>query len=522
MRFLSRAPLHPVLLAAYAVLFVYAANVSEVLPADLWPPLLVAVAGGLLALGVCALLYRDPRRGALLASALVLAIAFFGHLGAQLDEAVVGEIAQLVAWTVFLVAVAIVAFRIRGTLGTVTAVLNVFTLVLVGLSLLTILPAEASRAVRASAGAPGSAAAANVGGDTGSLGALATRTPDRDIYFLVFDRYGSEWSLEHSFGVESELTDALAARGFQVVPGARSNYHASDFSLATTLNLRLATDVVGPFDEPSIDRTPVRRVLADHDVGRFLRANGYRYYHLGAWWEPTRSSPIADEVLALGETTEFVSVLHEASILPALERTFGLDEADTHSRDQHREQALFGFRQLQRLAGTPERKFVFAHILMPHPPYVLAEGGRVVYNEEAKAKGEAELLQQQLAFTDDMILETVDALLAGPDEEDPIVIITGDEGPYLCYEVDCVDGSAEQYGIRFGVLRAYYLPDLDIELPADDSGVNIFRMVLREYFGADLPDLPNRSYTWVDKKSDLYTMQDVTEVLPLPGGGEAG
>ncbi len=54
-------------------------------------------------------------------------------------------------------------------------------------------------------------------------------------------------------------------------------------------------------------------------------------------------------------------------------------------------------------------------------------------------------------------------------------------------------------------------------MPADDSGVNIFRMLFREYFGADLPDLPNRSYTWPDN-DHLYDFRDITDVLPLPGG----
>ena len=68
------------------------------------------------------------------------------------------------------------------------------------------------------------------------------------------------------------------------------------------------------------------------------------------------------------------------------------------------------------------------------------------------------------------------------------------------------------------MLRAYYLPDLDYTVPPDDSGVNIFRMILREYFGMDLPDLPNRSYTWPDPDTDRYTLRDVTDELPLPGG----
>lgn len=501
----SRLPLHPLLLAAYAVLFLYAANIDEVLPADVIGPLLVAllVAGVILVL--CWLLYRDRRRGALLATAIVGAVFFFGHVSSQFDEEAVGETLQLALWVALVVAVAIYAARARGSLDNVTSLLNILGLILVGMSLVTILPAESGRAADASEGEP-----------VASNEIETTRSPERDIYFLVLDRYGSDWSLRQRFGIENDIYPDLEAAGFQVIPGGRANYHASDFSLATALNMRYQDDLAAALDGPSIDRTPVRERLARHEVGEFLRSQGYRYYHLGAWWNPTRSSPIADEVLALGKTTEFDTVLRETTLLPALQRLAGVAPEDTHSRSQHRDQALFAFRQLQRLADTPGRKFVFAHVLMPHTPYVLAEGGRYVLEAEAKQKSEAELFEQQLEFTNEKVNELVAKLLEGPDDEDPIIIITGDEGPYLCYEIDCVDGSPEVYGIRLGTLRAYYLPGLDYQVPADDSGVNIFRMILREYFGADLPDLPNRSYGWPDPKQDLYTFTDVTDELPLP------
>jgi hypothetical protein len=506
--FLARIPLYPLLLAAYAVLFVYAANISQVLPRDLVWPLTVALLGAAVVLAICGLVLRDIRRGALIAGALVLAFAFFGHLEAQLDVDLITEPMQMLLWLVFVVAVGVYALRAKGSLDTMTSVLNVFGIVLVAISLATIIPTETSRAVRATESPPVS----------GEPMTEATKVPNRDIYYLVFDRYGSDWSLEHSFGIKNDIYPDLEAAGFQVVPGARANYHTTDFSLAATLGMRYLDDIAATVQKPSTDRTPVDELLADHDVGKFLRANGYRYYHMGAWWQPTRTSPIADEVLALGSTTEFQSVLRDATILPATEGLLGLDHGDNHSRDQHREMALFELRQLSRLAATPGRKFVFAHVLLPHPPYVLAEGGRVVYKDEAKEKSESELLAQQLDFTNEQIRQLVAELLAGPDDEDPIIIISADEGPYLCYEVDCVDGSAEDYGIRFGVLRAYYLPDLDYQVPADDSGVNVFRMILREYFGADLPDLPNRSYEWVDRDTDMYTFRDVTDELPLPGG----
>ena len=507
MKILSRWPLYPLLLAAYAVLFVYAANISEVLLEQLVEPLLLALGLGLAVFAVSALLFRDLRRGALLASAILLAVLFFGHAAFQLGGAGIPEEAQLVAWSVFIVAVGVYAVRARGSLATATAALNVFALLLVAMSLVTIVPAETTRAVRASEGEA----------ITEQSVVEATRKPERDIYFLVFDRYGSDWSLKQAYGIENDLYPDLEAMGFQVIPGARANYHTSDLSLASTLNMRYLDDLTETLGRDSGDRTPARELMARHEVGTFLRQQGYRFYHIGAWWEPTRSSPIADEVLSLGKTAEFGSVLKGGTILPTLEKLAGREEPDTPSRAQHRDMALFAIRQVQHLGRTPGRKFVFAHILLPHPPYVLADKGRRVLKEEADSTSEAELFDQQLQYTNELMKRTVASLLDGPDETDPIIVLGADEGPYLCGDDDCVDGSPEQYGIRHGVLRAYYLPGLDYTVPADDSGVNIFRMLLREYFGADLPDLPNRSYTWPDK-AHIYDFQDVTDILPLPGG----
>jgi hypothetical protein len=506
-RILSRWPLYPLLLGAYAVLFVYAANVDEVLLDQLVEPLLLSVALAAGAYAACTLLYRDLRRGALVATAIVLAVMFFGHLAVQLDWLDLSPEALLVGWLLFVVAVAVYAWRARGSLATVTAVLNVFVLVLVVLSLLTIVPAETGRAVRASEGEPVA--------DGPIL--RATTKPERDIYYLNFDRYGSDWSLKQAYGIDNDLYPALEGLGFQVVPGARANYHTSDLSLAATLNMRYLDELTERYGRNSGDRTPARELLARHEVGQFLRQQGYRFDHIGAWWEPTRTSPIADEVLSLGKPTEFGAVLKDGTVLPTLERLAGRVEEDTPSRAQHRDMALFAIRQVQHLARTPGRKFVFAHILLPHPPYVLGEGGRRVLEAEAGSRPEAELFGEQLDYTNDLILDTISALLDGPEATDPIIVLSADEGPYLCGDVDCVDGTPEVYGIRHGVLRAYYLPGLDVEVPADDSGVNIFRMLFREYFGADLPDLPNRSYTWPDKEH-LYDFRDITDLLPLPGG----
>ena len=78
--FLTRIPLHPLLFAAYAVLFLYSANLDLVLPVDAIAPLARAVVAAAALTGVLALLFRDVRKGAIVATAIVLAYFGYGHV----------------------------------------------------------------------------------------------------------------------------------------------------------------------------------------------------------------------------------------------------------------------------------------------------------------------------------------------------------------------------------------------------------------------------------------------------------
>jgi hypothetical protein len=402
----------------------------------------------------------------------------------------------------------VLAVRIRESLPTTTMALNAFTLVLVGLTLLTIVPYESGRAV----------ASAGSGDAPGAI--IATRVPERDIYLIVLDRYGSHWSIEHRFGIPGDaLPEWLSDQGFQVYPGARANYRATDFSLASMLSMRMLDEYSVTPGRGSGDRTYARSRLERPDVAAFLRDNGYTYYQLGSWYGPTQTNELADVTLTWNEDTEFESVLRESTILPAVDRFLGRSEGEGDEyRDDARAAIHFQFRQLQRLPSIPGRKFVFAHILLPHPPYVFDANGDMVVKATAETVPEPDLFREQLAYTDSQVRATVEELLAGPDDQDPIVVVMGDEGPFLCRNVDCVDDSARRLGIRFGALGAYYLPEQPAGFFSDDhSHVNTFRGILSAYFGADLPPLPDRSYDWPDNDR-IYDFVDVTDRLPLPGG----
>jgi hypothetical protein len=460
----------------------------------------VVVAAAVLT-AVLALVLRDARKGAIVATAMVVAFFAFGHVAGFLAGLGLAEAAQLGAWGVVVIATFIFATRASARVPSVTAGLNMVAIILVVIATATILPYEISRVVRE----PFSHAPPVLAGtDAG---------PERDIYFLIFDRYGSADAIHRRFDItDNDLYGWLRERGFQVPANSHANYRATDFSLAATLNMQYLDNLTREIGRDSGDRTPAQEMLREHEVGRFLKSQGYRYYQIASWYGPSRSIAIVDENLVYGVASEFETVLSDTTILPAIDRLRGVVSAEPTFRDRHREGVLFGLRELRRVATAPGPKFVFAHILLPHDPYVFKADGSPLSEQEAKAAPERQLYADQLTYANSQIKEIVGYLLAGPEQSRPIVIMEGDEGPLMCQSTDCVMNTPEYLRIRLGNLVAMYLPGVDEVLPDTFTSVNTFRVVLRDYFGADLEPLPDRSFTWPNN-DHIYDFRDVTDEI---------
>ncbi len=282
--------------------------------------------------------------------------------------------AQLALWGVVIVGALVYAIRARGSLPSVTAGLNVFAVVLVVIAGTSIVPYELRRAGRP----PITLAPAVL--------ANATRRTTRDIYFLIFDRYGSAEAIDRRFGIKgNDLYDWLRGRGFQVPAHSHANYRATDFSLAATLNMRYLDELTQTIGPNSGDRTPAQAMFKDHAVGEFLKGEGYRYYQLGTWFGPTRSIPIADENLALGATSEFETVLNDTTVMPAIDRVLGRTTPELTFFDRHREGTLFELRQLTAgLHGPGPEVRVRAHPPAPRP--VRVPGRRLVPHGGARPR----------------------------------------------------------------------------------------------------------------------------------------
>jgi hypothetical protein len=214
---LTDVPFYPWLLAAFPVVRLYQANLTDVEPADVVLPLLLVLAVASAGMLLLSRLLHDARRAAIIVAAILVPVLSFGLFLELLPAALEQARYLLLALTVAGVIVAIViALRARGLLGTITSGLNILSLVLV---VVVAIPAAqgATEALRIGA-APIEDPAPEVVFPAGT-------TAGRDIYHLILDRYGSERSLRTGYRYDNaEFIAWLRAQGFQVLDDARSNY----------------------------------------------------------------------------------------------------------------------------------------------------------------------------------------------------------------------------------------------------------------------------------------------------------
>ena len=446
----------------------------------------LTIAAGLL-LGA-GLILRDLRRGALLATALVVFWFGFGHLARLLGPGVSRDV-QLVIWGMLVAAALGGAILLRERwIAAVTRLLDVVVTVLLGITVLRVLGSELTRPVASSRLAP----------------AEPRRLGDRDIYFLVWDRYGSRAAVGQLGAGLDGIEDWLEARGFSVARDAHANYGRTVLSLAATLNMTPLDDVAARLGPDSDDPTPVHALLQDHAVGRFLKARGYRYLHIGSWFAPTRTSSLADENLVMADGSDFEAKLEETTFQPTLDDLLGVPDPPAH-HVLHRTTALWQLREFDVVYREPGPKFVLLHVLLPHEPYVFDEVGDYPTEAQREARGEGENYRQQMLFVGDHIKRIVDRLLDAAVDEQPVIIVAGDEGPFpVRYAADkegfdWVGATASELETKYGILNAFYLPGsapegAPVPYPTISSW-NTFPVVLGRYFGEAIPLLPDRSYT---------------------------
>ena len=358
-------------------------------------------------------------------------------------------------------------------------------------------------------------------GDSKHSISLSNQSNRPDIYYIVLDGYARNDVLNEYYGFDnSEFINKLQASDFVVPFEARSNYHKTVLSVSSTLNMNYIADLLPELDKKDTYYWWFMEPLIDHSIVRSsLEERGYRSYAIETGWGIT-DNPTTDVYYQPCSIVinDYENVLIKMTPLNMFSSFFSQISCFP-SYDNHRRIVNFNFEKLSEISKKEEGpKFVFAHILSPHPPFVFGENGEhltPLYNYSLRDANEILITDDeyrsfyvdQMKFVNTMLVDLVDDILTNSSTP-PIIILQADHGPGMLTDFRSSTNTCLKE--RFSVFAAYYFPNIAQEsMPVDMTPVNLFRFVFNEYFGTELPILPNRHY-YFKESIYLFQTEDVT------------
>ncbi len=504
---MRRGPvIYPFVFAVSPILFVWAQNVEEFSlfagPADFFVPASLSVGFTVLAIGLGSLILRNARKAALIVFLFLLAFYFYGHVYDLLLNAEIGVPRQryfLLAWAAVFTVAGLLALRIRADLRGLTNTLNLVVGLLAIISLFDIAVYHLGS---------GTDLANNQIGETADFAAPGLDPSDLpDIYYIITDAYTNSRNLKGLGYDNSPFTDYLTSKGFFVASESSPNYSHTGSSLASSLNMQHLDYLAGVMPDGSMDGTVYAKMIRENKVMGLLRAQGYKVVHTREGW---MSGKYDDQHLScLGSTlTSFHAddfsgaLIHTTALEPVL-RLFNLVESRLQAM------RLCDFSMIVEAKTIPGPKLVFAHLFVPHPPYIFGRNGeQVSANFETTDYGAEDQYVDQVVFVNKKLQEVVDALLSGPGNP-PVIVIQGDHGTAFAGD----DFTESVYKERMRIFNAYHLPDGGNDLLYESvTPVNTFRIIFNRYFGADYELLDDTSW-YTNLHVGRFNYLDVTDLV---------
>lgn len=326
---------------------------------------------------------------------------------------------------------------------------------------------------------------------------LGTMESKPDVLMVFFDAYGSAPVLDEFYGFDnSPVMDRLRILGFETPDGITANYARTHLSIPSVLQLGYVTEV-GAISEADLDA--LQQVAnGESRLVRALKSQGYRHVYVESGWLGSQCGPSVDVCIEAPWPDETLFDVVYRSILRGMPG-FELGRSNTEGALRS---ATWLREELPAHLSDDTPDFVFAHILLPHPPLFVDEHcspdwrrglpgfaiGRPDFDKE-QTQAALSGYVEQVKCTNQIMLEI--ASLLGPDDA---AVMMGDHGPDSLGQLFLpgTEWSDAQRRERYGTFFAARIPGC--AMSGIESLVNVGRRILDCLVSTDLPDLPTRVY----------------------------
>jgi hypothetical protein len=330
-----------------------------------------------------------------------------------------------------------------------------------------------------------------------------------DVYFLLFDSYPATQYLSSYLHYDnSEMEKKLLARNFRVILHPKSNYNRTAFSMASELNFEHFQSLNNGSTITPQHYTQALLAIQNGLVPRVFEHLGYAVHNLSVF-DIGATSPIFKEgFLSMPGLDMLLFNTCPARIRSDIGWKFVADRMDYQDPGrlsiaaiQKVKFARFAYREFTRVAldsvvqlageSSLSPKFVYAHLMLPHPPFFYDENGRPGASDSIlplTTHSNPRRFLQYLQYTNRVMLAVVDSIRSKTAGK-AVIIVQSDHGSI---DFDNVPITQE---LRLQNFSSFYFPDRAYELLYDSlSNVNTFPILFNKYFKTAIP-LQNDSFT---------------------------
>lgn len=352
---------------------------------------------------------RAPRRPTVLAAFVLTYVITTGD--SFIDGS--GYAFGLALVSLLIVVIWVIAYRLRGT-----AIADILTYAMI-VALLSGPVIEATRTL------PALGSSARV-----EPGHLAVELGERpDIWLVVLDGHPGVRAIAQDFepGAANSLTARLHSAGYQTPESAWTSYWTTDFSVPSLLDMAHPTNAVTRNKATIQDLYDV--IAGDNRLVGALDSNGYATYMVESGWSGSACGSSFDHCVASPWLDESMFLLLNPSVFnDVILETLGyaFTTGATATMDWVLDNA-------GRLSNDDEPSFVFAHVMAPHPPFLLdadcelmfrdARSG-VTFQQPGVDEGtRQEYLEGQMACVESFVTELAERV-----GDESIVVVVSDHG----------------------------------------------------------------------------------------------